>query len=64
MNDTTGRPKLYQGLLLAQSVRLTLCHVRAARRLGRGNLSEGVREAIERADNSEDKFIAKPKRAR
>lgn len=66
MNDVNrGRPRTYQGAkdpLVSQSVRLTLWHVRAARRIGGGNASDGIRLAIERCSQAEEKWLTKPER--
>ena len=56
-DETTGRPRIYAGEghpLQMVSVRLPLWHVRAARRIGNGNASEGIRVAIELADCGPD----------
>ena len=49
--------------LIAQSVRLTLWHVRAARRIGGGNVSDGIRLAIERVAQAGEQWLEQPKRA-
>lgn len=59
-----GRPRIYTGEgapLQTATIRLSVWHVRAARRIGQGNASEGIRLAIERADSGCD-TIAKPVR--
>ena len=64
-DEIAGRPRLYQGLrdpLVSQSVRLTLWHIRAARRIGGGNVSDGIRAAIERFAQSGEQWIEKPER--
>lgn len=65
MNDeTTGRPRIYAGQQSAMptiTVRLPLWHVRAARRIGCGNASEGIRIALERADAGPDS-LPQPRR--
>jgi hypothetical protein len=48
-----GRPALYGETLQVCQVRLTRRQLETAKRLGRGNASAGVREALERAE--EDK---------
>jgi len=61
----TGRPRIYTGEgapLQTATIRLSVWHVRAARRIGKGNASEGVRLAIELADSGGD-TIKKPERA-
>lgn len=63
--ETGGRPRKYLGQnepLSTVTSRLTLWHVRAARRLGSGNASEGIRIAIERAVSGGD-TLPKPERA-
>jgi hypothetical protein len=63
--DNNGRPKLYTGErdpLISQAFRLTLWHIRAARRLGGGNASEGVRRAIERAVQEGEDWVKRPER--
>lgn len=62
-DENRGRPRIYTGpALQTVTVRLSLWHVRAARRIGGGNASEGVRLAIELADAGCD-TIQKPLRA-
>lgn len=58
-----GRPRIYAGTapLPTMTVRLTLWHVRAARRLGCGNASEGIRKALEMAESGPD-CVPKPER--
>lgn len=60
-----GRPRIYAGeaALSTVTVRLTVWHMRAARRLGGGNASEGVRRAIEQADCGMD-TVRKPEKQR
>ncbi len=51
MEYETGRPKLYtqqEEAMVKSSVRTTNWHIRAARKIGEGNFSEGVRVCIER----------------
>lgn len=63
--ESGGRPRTYTGQagpLPTVTARLTLWHVRAARRLGSGNASEGIRIAIEMAASGVD-TLPKPERA-
>lgn len=50
MNVTDGQSRIYTDQnepLKPSSVRLPFWHVREARRIGKGNLSEGIRIALE-----------------
>lgn len=48
------RTREFKGMLLRNmSVRLTYWHVRKARRLGKGNVSDGIRYAIEETKERE-----------
>lgn len=65
MKHEIGRPRVYTGQSAAlpqTTVRLTYWHIRAARRLGSGNVSEGVRLALERAAVLDVDTLAQPVR--
>lgn len=64
-DETGGRPRKYTGMnapLHNFTSKLSIWHERAARRIGGGNASEGIRIAIERTA-SEDDMLIKPERA-
>jgi hypothetical protein len=49
-----SRPTLTGETLTVQQVRLTAAQIATARRLGQGNLSAGVRAALENTDDREN----------
>lgn len=54
MDARGGRPRKYTEQsepMRAVSARLTHWHVRAAKKIGQGKLSEGIRQAIEIAES-------------
>lgn len=53
--DTRRRAQEFRGMLLRNlSVRLSYWHVRRARKLGDGNVSDGIRYAIETAKEKDE----------
>lgn len=53
--DIKRRSSEFRGMLLRNlSVRLSYWHVRRARKLGNGNVSDGIRYAIETAEERKD----------
>lgn len=57
MDQAVGRPRIYteqDDPLKIVSMRLPNWHVRVARKLGKGNLSEGVRIALEHQHQNQE----------
>jgi len=56
MESRPGRKRLYPDVAMeVYYARLTATHARLARRMGNGNLSEGIRLAIEHCEHCEHK---------
>lgn len=45
----TGRKRVYEDPMDVYTVRLTATHARKARRIGAGNLGQGLRDALDAA---------------
>ena len=49
-----GRLRLFDDPMAGYNVRLTAAHARKARKIGCGNMGEGIRRAIEQAQIPDD----------
>lgn len=61
--EKPGRKRLYQDVAMeVYYARLTATHARLARRMGHGNLSEGIRVAIEHCEKCPEMPVEEKKK--